>query len=134
MRRLILTCGLLAALLAAAGCGSGGGGNTASAPATTPAPSSSGGQSSGGVTKVNMKNIQFDPKTLTVKKGTTVEWVNQDSVNHDVTKETGPGPQFSSGTGKIGSGDTYRVTFSSPGTVKYECTVHPGMTGTIIVK
>lgn len=134
MRRLIVICGLLSALLAAAGCGSSNGGGTASAPATTPAPSSSGGQSAGGVTKVDMKNIQFDPKTLTVKKGTTVEWVNQDSVNHDVTKQTGPGPKFSSGTGNISSGDSYKVTFNTAGTIKYECTVHPGMTGTIIVK
>ena len=134
MRRLILICGLFAALLAAAGCGSSGGGNTASAPATAPAPSSSGGQSAGGVTKVDMKNIQFSPKTLTVKKGTTVEWVNQDSVNHDVTKQTGPGPKFSSGTGNFGSGDSYKVTFNAAGTVRYECTVHPGMTGTIVVK
>jgi plastocyanin len=63
-----------------------------------------------------------------------VEWTNDDSVNHDVTKQTGPGPQFSSGSGDLGSGATYRVTFKAPGTVKYQCTVHPGMTGTIVVK
>ncbi|HEY7632173.1 MAG TPA: plastocyanin/azurin family copper-binding protein [Thermoleophilaceae bacterium] len=81
-----------------------------------------------------MKNIQFDPKTLTINKGDTVEWVNDDSVSHDVTKDTGPGPQFSSGSGNLSGGDTYKVTFNDAGTVKYECTVHPGMTGTIIVK
>jgi plastocyanin len=55
-------------------------------------------------------------------------------VNHDVTKTSGPGPNFTSGTGSIGSGSTYQVTFKSAGTVKYHCTVHPGMTGTIVVK
>jgi plastocyanin len=134
MRRLLFICGCVIALLAA-GCGSSGGGSTSSAPASTPAPAStSGGQSSGAVAKVDMHNIQFSPKTLTVKAGTTVEWTNDDSVNHDVTKQTGPGPQFSSGTGDLGSGATYKVTFKTPGTVKYECTVHPGMTGTIVVK
>jgi plastocyanin len=55
-------------------------------------------------------------------------------VNHDVTKDTGPGPRFSSGSGNLANGDTYKVTFNRAGTVQYECTVHPGMTGTIVVR
>jgi plastocyanin len=81
-----------------------------------------------------MKNIQFSPKTVTVKKGATVEWTNDDSVNHDVNKVSGPGPSFSSGKGNLGNGDTYKVTFNAAGMVKYQCTIHPGMTGTIVVK
>ena len=81
-----------------------------------------------------MKNIQFSPKALTVSKGTTVTWTNEDSVNHDVTKTSGPGPKFASGTGNIGSGGTYKMTFNTPGTIQYRCTIHPGMTGTIVVK
>ena len=132
MRRPILILAFATAL-AAAGCGSSGGGSTS---ATTPgqAAGSNGGTPSGGVTKVSMHSIQFDPKTVTVKKGTTVEWVNDDSVNHDVTKRTGPGPNFSSGTGNLAGGDTYKMTFNTAGTIEYECTVHPGMTGTIVVK
>lgn len=133
MKRLLFAT-MLGFALVAAGCGSSGGGGTASAPATTPAPATSGGTASGGVTKVEMKDIQFSPGSVTVKKGATVEWVNNDSVNHDVTKDTGPGPNFSSGSGNMSNGDTYKVTFNSAGTVKYECTVHPGMTGTIVVK
>jgi plastocyanin len=129
MRLVFITCGVAAALFAA-GCGSSGGGGS-----TTGANfANTGTPTSGPVTKVSMKNIQFDPKTLTVTRGTVVEWVNDDSVKHDVTKDTGPGPQFSSGSGNLGSGDTYRVKFDAAGTVKYECTVHPGMTGTIVVK
>jgi plastocyanin len=129
MKRLIVIAGLAIALVAA-GCGSSGGGSTSggSTPASTPAPSS------GSATLVHMKGIQFNPKTLTVNKGATVEWVNDDSVPHDVTKTTGPGAQFSSGSGDLNNGDTYRVTFKDAGTVKYECTVHPGMTGEIVVK
>jgi plastocyanin len=128
MRRSLVICGLAFALLAA-GCGSSGSGSSpSSSPATTLA------ASGGAVTKVTLKNIQFNPKTVTVKAGTTVEWVNDDSVSHDVTKDTGPGPQFSSGSGNLAGGDTYKITFKTPGTVSYECTVHPGMTGTIVVK
>jgi plastocyanin len=132
MRRLLSTFALLAALVAA-GCGGGSGNGSTSAPASS-APASSTPAASGGVVKVDMKNIQFNPKTITVKKGTTVEWVNEDSVNHDVVKRSGPGPQFSSGTGNIGSGGTYKQTFNAAGTIQYHCTVHPGMDGTIVVK
>jgi plastocyanin len=124
MSRSLVLFGLALALLAA-GCGSSGGGSTAS---------TSSSASDGPVTKVSMKNIQFNPKTVTVNVGTTVEWVNDDSVSHDVTKDTGPGPPFSSGSGNLGGGDTYKITFNAPGTVGYECTVHPGMSGMIIVK
>jgi plastocyanin len=132
MRPFIVTAAV-AVVLVAAGCG--GGSSSSSSSTSTPAPAStSGGGTSGPVTKVSMHNIQFNPKSVTVQKGATVEWVNDDSVNHDVTKDTGPGPQFSSGSGNLTGGDTYKVTFNTPGTIKYECTVHPGMTGTIVVK
>jgi plastocyanin len=121
----------LAVALAASGCGSGGGGGSSSPSA--PASSASTG-SPVPVTKIDMHNIQFNPKTITVKKGTTVEWVNQDSVAHDVTKVSGPGQQFSSGTGNLRNGDTYKQTFNTAGTIHYQCTVHAGMTGTIVVK
>jgi plastocyanin len=130
MRRLGLIC-VLAALLA--GCGSGGGSSTPSS--TLPAVSAPGGKSAtGAVTRVSMKSIQFTPKTVAVKKGATVEWANDDPVNHDVTKTSGPGPNFSSGKGAISSGDTYEVTFKTAGTIRYRCTIHPGMNGTIVVK
>lgn len=127
--RLLLAISSSALALAAAGCGGGG-----DSDGTSSAPASSAPSGSGSTATVDMKNIQFNPKTLTVNKGTTVTWTNSDSVGHDVTKETGPGPKFQSGTGDIGSGETYKVTFNDPGTVKYECTVHPGMTGQIVVK
>jgi manganese oxidase len=132
MRRL-LGISMCAIAVAAAGCGGGGGGGSSSTPASS-APASSAPAASGKSATVEMKNIQFNPKTLTVSKGTTVTWKNSDSVAHDVTKQTGPGPKFQSGTGDIGSGGTFKTTFNDPGTIKYECTVHPGMTGTIVVK
>lgn len=130
MTRPALSVAAFAAVLALAGCGGGSSSSTSPAPAST-----GGGQgSSGGQAKVVMKNIQFNPRTITVQKGTTVVWTNEDSVNHDVTKTSGPGPSFSSGSGSIGSGGSFKFTFSTPGTIQYRCTVHPGMTGTIVVK
>jgi plastocyanin len=131
---LALGCCVLAFALLAAGCGSsnngggGGGGTKTSAPAK---PKSKPGGKTVGVTE---KNIAFNPKTLTVAKGTTVRWTNDDSVNHDVTKTGGPGPDFSSGQGNLAKGATYQQTLKTPGTIKYQCTVHPGMTGSITVK
>jgi plastocyanin len=123
---------VLAVSLVAAGCGGGGGGGGGTS--STPAPASTSKTSGGGVLKVSMKNIQFNPGSVTVKKGGTVEWTNDDSVNHDVTKESGPGPNFVSGTGNIGPGGTYKQTFDTPGTISYRCTVHPGMTGKVVVQ
>ena len=131
---LALTCSVLALALVAAGCGSsddngGGGSKTQSSPPPPSKPAKKGKTAS-----VSMKNIQFDPKSLSVAKGTTVTWTNDDSAAHDVTKNGGPGPQFSSGTGNLNQGDTYKQTFNTAGTIKYVCTVHPGMTGSINVK
>jgi plastocyanin len=127
-----LAVGLVA--LVAAGCGGGGGGNTSSTP-TSAAPASTAPAAAGGATtNVSMKNIAFNPKTVTVNKGATVVWTNDDSVNHDVTKKSGPGPDFKSGNGNISSGGTYKQTFNTPGTIDYVCTIHPGMEGKIVVK
>ena len=107
------------------GGGSGGGGNST-------------GQSgsSGGGTSVSMKNIQFDPKDLTIKAGQTVTFTNDESIPHDVHKESGPGGDFSSGSdGGMQQGDTFKLKLDKPGTYKYVCHVHaPGMAGTITVK
>jgi plastocyanin len=128
--------------LVAAGCGSssndssngsgGGGGSTSAQPTQTTSSSSGGG--GGKTVKVVMKNIQFSPKDVTVTKGGTVEWTNDDSIPHDVNKSGGPGPKFASGTGNLQQGATYKQTFDTAGKITYVCTVHPGMEGTITVK
>ena len=96
----------------------------------------SGGSSSGGGTSVSMENIQFSPNDLTVKAGQTVTFTNNESVPHDVHKESGPGGDFSSGPdGGMQQGDTFKLKLDKPGTYKYVCHVHaPGMSGTITVK
>ena len=82
-----------------------------------------------------MKNIQFSPKTVTISKGGSVKWTNDDSVGHDVTQKGGPGPSFRSGSaGGLSQGASFKHTFTTAGTFKYVCTVHPGMEGTVVVK
>jgi plastocyanin len=137
MKRWLLLA-VVALALVAAGCGSSSKSSStpASTPAaTTPAATSPAPASSGGSTvQVSMKNIAFNPGTVTMAKGGTVVWTNDDSVNHDVTKTAGPGPDFKSGTGNLAGGDTYKQTFDTPGTITYRCTIHPGMDGKIVVK
>jgi plastocyanin len=117
--------------LVVAGCGGdddddGGGGDGA---ATTEQPAG-GGDGGGGGTEVSMEGIQFNPAEVTVSAGDTVTWVNNDSVDHDVTADS-----FSSGEpGGMASGDTFEHTFDEAGTFEYVCTVHPGMDGTVVVE
>jgi plastocyanin len=124
MRRILLP--LLAALAVAvvvAGCGGGddGGGST-----STSSASASGG---GGAVEIKMQNIQFSPKATTVKVGQKVSWVNDDSTAHNVTADSGA--DFKSKD--FGNGGTFAFTADKAGTIKYECTIHPGMTGTLTV-
>ena len=76
-----------------------------------------------------MKNFDFAPMTLTVKAGTTVTWKNTDGEPHTVTSDTG---LFRSGA--LDQDDTFTFKFDKPGTYKYVCSIHPKMTGTIVVR
>ena len=78
---------------------------------------------------MEIKNFAFGPKTLTVKKGTTVVWTNQDSVGHTATADDG-----SFDTGLLAKGESGSVTFDKVGTFSYHCTPHPYMKATIIVE
>ena len=116
MRLLILV--LLALALAACG---GGDDDTQ--------PAASGACPSDAVT-IHMKDIKFDPETATAKAGQTVCWVNDDSVDHDAVADSGA--TFKSEL--FGKDQTFTTKVDQPGTVKYECTIHPGMTGEITVR
>jgi plastocyanin len=79
--------------------------------------------------QVTIDNFSFSPATLTVPRGTTVTWTNQDDMVHTVTAAD---RAFSS-TG-LEAGDTYAHTFTAPGTYTYFCALHPRMTATVIVQ
>ena len=105
--------------------GGGGGSSDSTSTPAAPAPAAKGG--SGDVT---MKDIKFHPSKVTIKKGQTVVWTNEDSVGHDVTSDG-----FKSGDpGGIDNGQTFQHKFPKKGAYKYQCSVHPGMTGEVVVK
>jgi plastocyanin len=117
--------------LAAAGCGSSNKSSSSSSSSSTPATtsSSSGGTAapSGGKTvTIDMKNIAFNPKNVTVKVGTTVKWVNQDSAPHNVSGGPLHSPTF-------GNGGSFTYKATKPGKISYVCTIHPNMTATLNV-
>jgi len=78
----------------------------------------------------------FSPNPLTVTPGTTVTWKNTDTVSHYVTSgqpsDNTTGTVFDSGN-LIKPAGTYQFTFANAGTFNYFCTVHPWMTGQVIV-
>jgi plastocyanin len=79
---------------------------------------------------VTIQNFAFSPPDITVKKGTTVTWTNQDSTPHTVTEmDTQTGPD----SGNLNPGAKYTFTFNQSGTFKYHCTLHPEMLGTVMV-
>jgi len=135
---LVLLTACLALSLTFVACGGGddddGGGSSAGTTTTEQTDTSAAQKPSGGggATTVDIKDIQFNPKDVTVKAGTTITWTNSDSIPHTVTKTGGPGADFDSGD--IDGGATFEQTFDDPGTIDYVCTIHPGQDGTITVK
>jgi plastocyanin len=80
---------------------------------------------------VTLKNIAFSPKSLSVSKGTSVTFAFRDgSTIHNVVS-TGS-KRFKSISNR--SSGTQKRTFTSAGTYRYQCTLHPGMTGRITVR
>lgn len=80
--------------------------------------------------QITLQNFAFSPADITVKKGTTVTWTNNDSVTHTVSETDGrQGPD----SGNLPSGQSYTFTFTTTGTFHYRCNIHPEMTGTVTV-
>ena len=80
--------------------------------------------------QVSIDNFTFTPQTLTVKAGTTVTWTNRDDIPHGIASDT----KAFTRSKALDTDDSYSVTFTTPGTFKYFCFIHPHMTGTIIVE
>ncbi len=84
----------------------------------------------GETVNVSIVDFAFNPKTITVSVGTTVQWTNNGGAPHTVTSTSGS-PAFDSGT--LSSGETFRHTFTTAGEFSYRCSIHPSMTGKVIV-
>jgi plastocyanin len=151
MKRALPVLAACAALAFTAGCGSSKSSATTAA-GTSASPTATTGTVKGGLTtngkinyasppsnapvqkglvKINYHEISIEPDTLKVKAGSTVEWTNQDPVEHNVTSASGP-TKFASKN--FGEGGKFTVTLSKPGVYHYRCTLHPAtMNGTIEV-
>lgn len=84
--------------------------------------------------QVIIKDLSFTPPNIKVKSGTTVTWVNKDTMNHSVIAEE------STNTGDLptqdvlfGKNETFTVTFKKVGTFKYMCGPHAFMHGSVEV-
>jgi plastocyanin len=78
---------------------------------------------------IAIHNYAFVPAQITVLAGTKVKWINKDEVPHTVV---GVNNMFRSSA--LDTNDAYSYLFRKPGKYTYFCTLHPTMTGTIIVK
>jgi plastocyanin len=81
--------------------------------------------------QVRVASFLFSPSALTIKKGTTVLWMNSSGTDHTVTGDTGNPASLDGAVGA--SGGTFSFTFTVPGTYHYHCSIHPIMKGTITV-
>jgi amicyanin len=83
----------------------------------------------GGDHLVEIVDFDYAPREITISVGDTVTWTNLDAVAHTATSTTGA---FDSGD--LEQGESWSLTFTSPGTYEYLCTPHPSMTGRIVVE
>ncbi|SRR5258708_36030042 len=80
-------------------------------------------------TEVKIDNFSFGPATLTVPAGTSVTWTNRDDIPHTVVSTDGV---FKSKV--LDTDEKFSFTFSKAGTYPYFCSIHPKMTGKVIVQ
>ena len=84
-------------------------------------------------TKTNqivIKDFHFDPQVLTVRSGEKITWINRDEEPHTVVSVE---KQFKKSSA-LDTDQEFTITAGAPGTYTYYCSVHPRMTGTIVVK
>jgi plastocyanin len=77
---------------------------------------------------VSIDNFTFKPQVLTIKPGTTVTFVNHDDIPHTIVDKGG---KFRSKV--LDTEESFKITFDASGDITYFCSLHPHMTGQIIV-
>lgn len=124
--RMLLRPALLMAILGTLSCGSSS--STPSTP-STPTPQASTTQVLVPATDGYSPNgSSFQPGNVTIKVGSSVTWVNQDVVEHAPTADDG------SWAGDLPVRGSFTQSFKTAGTFAYHCSIHPMMTGTIVVQ
>lgn len=89
---------------------------------TTPEPLS-------GVIEVSINNATYTPASLTVTKGSTIRWINNDTVDHVIVSDSGAWEKSTT----LKRGEKFEATVTTVGVVKYHCGIHPAMKGEITV-
>jgi plastocyanin len=79
--------------------------------------------------EVKIDNFSFTPPTLTVKAGTQITWKNGDDIPHTVVSDD---QSFKSKV--LDTDEKFTFTASKPGTYSYFCSIHPKMTGKVVVE
>jgi plastocyanin len=79
--------------------------------------------------KVTIHDLAFSPTSITVKKGATVTWTNNDSTAHTVTSDSGS----ELNSDNLEQGESYSHTFNTVGTFAYHCSIHTNMTAKVTV-
>jgi plastocyanin len=79
--------------------------------------------------EVKIDNFSFGPVALTVAAGTTVTWTNRDDIPHTVVSTDGA---FKSKV--LDTDEKFSYTFAKAGTFPYFCSIHPKMTGKVVVR
>jgi plastocyanin len=80
--------------------------------------------------KIEIKDFAFNPQTITVKSGEKITWINRDEEPHTIVSVE---KQFKKSSA-LDTDQEFTITAGVPGTYTYYCSVHPKMTGTIVVK
>ena len=78
---------------------------------------------------VTIAGFAYSPDPLVIRVGDKVTWTNQDAASHTAT-----GSSSGFDTGTISTGRSKSITFNAVGTYAYHCTIHPTMTGTVVVR
>jgi amicyanin len=81
--------------------------------------------------EVKIDNFSFGPAALTISVGSTVTWTNRDDIPHTVVSADDP-KVFKSKV--LDTDEKFSFTFTKAGTYTYFCSIHPKMTGKVIVQ
>lgn len=97
-------------------------------PTPTPTPTPTATPTGPATATVTILAFQFTPQTVTIARGGTVTWTNNDAVPHTATAN-----DASWDTGSLATGASKPITFANPGTFDYKCKFHSTMTGKVVV-
>ncbi len=102
------------------------------------------GCGTGSTSSVAIRGVNYHPDKVVVKAGTTVTWTNRDPEPNTVTSDNAnipattvtasPKAAGAFNSGPIEPGNSWSLTFTTPGTYKYHCLIHGYMEGEVIVQ